>query len=56
MKHFMTLAIEQGKSQLKKDKDTAKSSAADAIAKQLLAAEDASAAKKKKKGNKRRIK
>lgn len=56
MKHFMTLAVEQGKLQQKKDKDTAKSSAADAIATQLLAAEDAAAAKKKKKASKRRIK
>jgi len=56
MKHFMTLAIQQGKLQQQKDKDTAKSSAADAIAKQLLAAEDARAAKKNKKANKRRTK
>ena len=55
MNHFMTLAIKQGKLQQKKDKDTANSSAADAIAKQLLAAEDASAAKKRK-HNKRRVK
>lgn len=56
MKHFMTLAVNQSRLQQQKDKDNAKSSAADAIANQLLAAEDASAAKKNKKANKRRSK
>jgi len=56
MKHFMTLAVNQSRLQQQKDKDNAKSSAADAIANQLLAAEDARAARKNKKANKRRSK
>ena len=56
MGHFMASAVQQEKDQQKIDKDTAKSSAADAIANQLLAAEEANAAKKNKKSNKRRIK
>ena len=54
MKQFMSLAVQQGKMQQKKDKDSAKSSAADAVASELLAAEDASTPKKSKKANRRR--
>ncbi len=56
LNHFMTLAVNQSRLQQQKDKDNAKSNAADAIASQLLAAEDARAAKKNKKANKRRAK
>lgn len=56
MQHFMTQAVEYGRLQQQKDKDNAKSNAADAIANQLLAAEDARTAKKNKKANKRKSK
>ena len=54
MKQFMTLAVKQERLKKQKDKDTAKSSAADAMASQLLAAEDATAGIKNQKANKRR--
>jgi len=56
MNHFMTLAVQHGRLQQQKDKDNAKSSAADAIANQLLAAEDARTPNKNNKANKRRTK